>query len=199
MPHHCIVPKCSHKSGKPESKGVSFYRLPLKNKKLLKQWLIKIRRENTPLTQHSRVCSVHFKGGKKSGKNDVPEIFQWTKTSTRQPPKVRVNLTESDETIDIPPNEAVSSTHQSKSTQTSEDDIQGAALVSHMSTMIDSELMGCTEEVDSHDIESTPLTEAVSLGESIEASEDIQGTALQVSHVGTMTDSEIVGVISISY
>ena len=42
------------------------------------------RSENTPLTLHSRVCSVHFKGGKKSGKNDVPEIFQWTKTS---PPK----------------------------------------------------------------------------------------------------------------
>ena len=31
---------------KPELKGVSFYGLPLKNKKLLKQWLIKIRREN---------------------------------------------------------------------------------------------------------------------------------------------------------
>ena len=60
--------------------------------------------------------------------------------------------------------------------------------------MTDSELMGCTEEVDGHDIESTSLTEAVSLGESIEASEDIQGTALQVSHVGTVTDSEIVGV-----
>ena len=34
-----------------------------------------------------------------------------------------------------------SSAHQSKSTQTLEDDIQSAALVSHMTTMTDSELM----------------------------------------------------------
>ena len=76
MPHHCIVPLCTNHSGMP---GLSFHRLPLHNAALLKQWLIKIRRENTPVSKHSRVCSAHFKGGKKSGDLDIPVIFAWTK------------------------------------------------------------------------------------------------------------------------
>jgi len=64
MPHYCIVLKCKNKSGTP---GLSFHQLPLKKPKLLKLWLIKIKRKNPPLSRYSRVCSAHFKDGKKKG------------------------------------------------------------------------------------------------------------------------------------
>lgn len=76
MPHYCIVPLCKNISGTP---GISFHQLPLKDPELLKKWLIKIRRENTPITEHSRVCSAHFDGGKKKGKDDIPVVFACTK------------------------------------------------------------------------------------------------------------------------
>ena len=85
MPHYCIVPLCKNHSG---TKEISFHRLPLNNKQLLKRWICKIKRENIPLNKYSRVCSVHFEGGKKKGPNDVPTIFAWT-PSTRAPPKPR--------------------------------------------------------------------------------------------------------------
>ena len=68
MPHHCIVPFCTNRSGRKNGPKYSFYRLPLNNPPLLKQWLVKIRRENTPLNKNSRVCSAHFKGGNKSAR-----------------------------------------------------------------------------------------------------------------------------------
>ena len=83
MPHHCIVPLCTSHSSDGSSNSddlrISFYRLPLNNPLLLKQWLVNIRRENTPINHNSRVCSLHFKGGRKIGKLDVPVIFPWTK------------------------------------------------------------------------------------------------------------------------
>ena len=85
MPHYCIVPLCNNQSGTP---GISFYRLPLKDPNLLKQWLAKIRREDDiPLTKHSQVCSVHFEGGRKTGNESVPTIFAWIKQHSRPPPK----------------------------------------------------------------------------------------------------------------
>ena len=77
MPHHCVAPKCHNNS--VTSPGLSFHRLPLGKPELLKKWLIKIRRENMPLKEDSRVCGVHFSGGRRQGINDVPEIFAWTK------------------------------------------------------------------------------------------------------------------------
>ena len=91
MPFHCIVPHCTSRSGNP---GISFYRLPLNNPALLKQWLLNIRRENTPINQNSRVCSLHFKDGKKTGKSDVPVIFSWTKKPRKSPKKQTIPCSE---------------------------------------------------------------------------------------------------------
>ena len=91
MPFHCIVPHCTSRSGNP---GISFYRLPLNNPALLKQWLLNIRRENTPINQNSRVCSLHFKDGKKTGKSDVPVIFSWTKKPRKSPKKRTIPCSE---------------------------------------------------------------------------------------------------------
>ena len=88
MPYHCIVPLCTYRSGSVKCARISFHRLPLNNPPLLKEWLVKIRRENVPLNNNSQVCSVHFKGGKKTGPNDVPVNFAWTKPP-QPPPKVR--------------------------------------------------------------------------------------------------------------
>ena len=60
MVKHCIAFGCSNRSTKPECRELSWHLLPLSNKKLLSQWLIKLRRANTPVTKNSYVCSQHF-------------------------------------------------------------------------------------------------------------------------------------------
>ena len=59
-------------------KGLSFHRLPA-SEKLRKAWIVKIRRENTPLTPNSYVCGVHFEGQRRSSTDDLPVIFVWSK------------------------------------------------------------------------------------------------------------------------
>ena len=72
--------------------GLSFHRLPLHNENLLTKWLVNIKRVNTPVNEYSRVCSEHFEGGKKKGKDDIPTIFAWSKTTKARPaPKEREN------------------------------------------------------------------------------------------------------------
>ena len=78
MPHYCIVPLCTSRSGRKNGPKYSFYRLSLNNPPLLKQGLVKIRQENVPLNKNLQVCSTHFTGGKKHGKDDVSVIFAWT-------------------------------------------------------------------------------------------------------------------------
>ena len=58
MVHFCAVPGCSNDSIKKP--GLSFHRLPLKNKRLLKVWVHKIGRKNLPVNNNTRVCSEHF-------------------------------------------------------------------------------------------------------------------------------------------
>ena len=88
---HCafrnaLVPLYTNNSKLPE---LSFYRLPLHGKKLLLRWLVNVRRVNTNVNKHSRVCSAHFEGGRKQGKDAVPIISAWTKepSATRAPSK----------------------------------------------------------------------------------------------------------------
>ena len=58
MVHFCAVPGCSNDSiRRPE---LSFHRLPIMKKKLLKVWVHKIGRKNLPLNNNTRVCSEHF-------------------------------------------------------------------------------------------------------------------------------------------
>lgn len=84
----CCVPGCSNSRGRCKRKGliVSFYRFP-KDRKRADMWLKRIRRDEIcdgkvvpyELKNHSRICSVHFVGGKKvDDPNDqayVPTIF----------------------------------------------------------------------------------------------------------------------------
>ena len=72
MVHVCCVPGCSSRSNREIN--LSYYRLPLQNKKLLKQWIHKIGRSNLPLNCSTRVCSRHFINakGRKLRKDEVP-------------------------------------------------------------------------------------------------------------------------------
>ena len=58
MVHFCAVPGCSNRYGKDTL--VSFYALPLKNKRLLKIWIHKIGRKDLPINSSTRICSDHF-------------------------------------------------------------------------------------------------------------------------------------------
>ena len=58
MVNFCAVPGCSNRSDRENH--LCYYRLPLKNKAVLKQWIHNIGRANLPLKNHRRVCSEHF-------------------------------------------------------------------------------------------------------------------------------------------
>ena len=62
MVHFCAVPGCSNRSDRETH--LSFHRLPLKNKKVLKQWIHKIGRADLPINGSTRVCSEHFVNSK---------------------------------------------------------------------------------------------------------------------------------------
>ena len=91
MPHHCIVKGCTNRSSKPdhECKDLFFYSLPHSNPLLLREWLVKMQVTQTRISEHSRICSVHFVGGKKTQKNNTPCVFPWT--HRRKSPMLRPN------------------------------------------------------------------------------------------------------------
>lgn len=60
MVKHCIAFGCHNRSSKAECKDLSWHLLPLSNKNFLAQWLVKLRRKNTPINKNSYVCSQHF-------------------------------------------------------------------------------------------------------------------------------------------
>ena len=108
MVHVCCVPGCSSRSDR--EKCLSFFSLPLRNKKRLKQWIHKIGRVNLPINSSTRVCSRHFlkAEGRKLRKDEVPTEnipilrASVTQAKKRRSPKKRmplVTVTESNTTV----------------------------------------------------------------------------------------------------
>ena len=98
MVNFCVVPGCSKRSNR--EKDLSYYRLPLKDKKLLQIWIYKIGRKNLPLNGNSRVCSEHFEPNSARGRCllpgeyptlKLPEITKAEK-QRRPPPTKRVTV-----------------------------------------------------------------------------------------------------------
>ena len=73
----CCVFGCTSHAGR--DKGISFYRLPLSSRPLLKKWLRNMRTKTVLVNEHTRVCGLHFENKKKSGPYDVPTIFPFQK------------------------------------------------------------------------------------------------------------------------
>ena len=94
----CAVPLCTNRQRK--GSNVKFYRLPLKNKKLLKAWLTRIRCESIPVNNSTRICSDHFEGKRKKGKNDVPSVFAWTKRAKARSTRTSIGQGENPACLD---------------------------------------------------------------------------------------------------
>ena len=113
MPKACCVYGCSSHAGR--DRGVHFYRLPLTNKPLLKQWLHRMRTKTVRLNKNTRVCSKHFVGGVKRGLMDVPTVFAWsmtTESGKRPSPKRRsLSRSETDTSVDLDSAHASGSSH----------------------------------------------------------------------------------------
>ena len=110
MVNVCVVPGCTNRSDR--EKDLSYYSVPLKNEKLLKVWVHKIRRKNLPLNKNSRVCSDHFKPGAK-GQRLLPDEYPTLKlpeitapVRENRPATERVHLTLSEEADSEQPVEA---------------------------------------------------------------------------------------------
>lgn len=89
----CCVPECSNESGTDKRNGVkrSYYRFPQSDSKQFKLWIAAIRRDKWEYRSWHRICSDHFKGGKKghtaSDPGYVPTIFAFKKAATPRPTK----------------------------------------------------------------------------------------------------------------
>ena len=109
MPY-CMAFSCNNDS-KDYKRGISFFRLPLRNTALLKQWLAKLRLQDPPIKETSRVCSEHFTedcferdlkselvpGAKpmRTLKADaVPTLFSFVKTTERATSTKRIKAKE---------------------------------------------------------------------------------------------------------
>lgn len=62
MPRFCAAYGCVNSSIKQicREKKVGLHRFPLKNKDLLKKWVVNIKREGFVPNEHSVLCSEHF-------------------------------------------------------------------------------------------------------------------------------------------
>ena len=89
MVHFCAVPGCSNRYGRNTS--VSFYALPLKNKRLLKIWIHKIGRKDLPINASTRICSDHFvnAAGRRLQPDEYPSVNLPVLSTTVCQPKPR--------------------------------------------------------------------------------------------------------------
>ena len=103
---HCVAVGCSNRSPRDSNRGISFHRLPLKDKGPLSKWLAQIKRENLPQMKHCHVCSEHFEPtcfdceyrldilpnnlSRRHLKEDaIPTLFQHTKKLSHRPASER--------------------------------------------------------------------------------------------------------------
>ena len=95
MVHFCAVPGCSNHYGRDTL--VSFFALPLKNKRLLKIWIHKIGRKDLPINSSTRICSDHFvnAAGRRLRPDEYPSVNLPALSTTvcqprpRKPPTLR--------------------------------------------------------------------------------------------------------------
>ena len=87
MPTHfkCSIPDCKSGGPKNDRKGVvtdSFQT----DKALFQKWIVQIKGNVDPTFSYkptSRLCGLHFRGGRKFGGNDIPIVFNQNKNIIR--------------------------------------------------------------------------------------------------------------------
>ena len=93
MPKNCSIPGCTSRVKKAGCRDISFHRLPLDSAQR-EQWLNSIQR-TISISASTRICSLHFEGGRKTSDVAVPTIFPWSKEvelPKRKPPRERVPI-----------------------------------------------------------------------------------------------------------
>ena len=69
-------------------KTVSFHAIP-RDVSIRHQWLVSIKKPIT-ISEHTRICSLHFVGGMKSASSPIPTLFPWsTPAAVRATPRQR--------------------------------------------------------------------------------------------------------------
>ena len=86
MVQFCSVPGCTNRSDRETH--LSFHRLPLKRKLVLKKWIHGIGRRNLPLRETTRVCSEHFE-------NSGGRLLRWDEVPSLKLPLLPARVTES--------------------------------------------------------------------------------------------------------
>ena len=79
MPTHfkCSIPDCKSGGPKDDRKGVIIYSFPT-DEALFQKWIVQIKENVDPTFSckpTSRVCGLHFRGGRKLGENNIPTVF----------------------------------------------------------------------------------------------------------------------------
>ncbi|XP_067661482.1 uncharacterized protein [Haliotis asinina] len=93
----CCVPGCTNFRQKDKLAGVKlfYHRIPMHDKKRTKLWLDKIGRNAWLPNSSSRICSIHFEGGKKSDNPKKPGYIPTIFPSCQKPMKRQSTLTSS--------------------------------------------------------------------------------------------------------
>jgi len=103
---HLIAVGFFNRSPRDSKRGISFHRLPLKDKGLLSKWLAQIKRENLPQMKHCHVWSKHFEptcfaseyrldilpdnlSRRRLKEDAIPTVFQHTKMLSLRPSSER--------------------------------------------------------------------------------------------------------------
>ena len=83
----CVVPCCKTQGSKDKRRDVVLYSFP-KDEVMLQKWEDQIRKHCEQIGEEcifklsDKVCSLHFRGGRKLGGNDIPVIFQETENNS---------------------------------------------------------------------------------------------------------------------
>ncbi len=83
MPFKCVVGGCPHKSW--VDKTLKFHTFP-KDERTRRKWIsaVKLRTKKYKWQVSDRICSAHFKDGRKYGNNNIPTIFPRRDVKTGQ-------------------------------------------------------------------------------------------------------------------
>ena len=87
MPTHfkCSIPDCKSGGPKDDRKGVTIYSFPT-DEALFQKWIVQIKENVDPTFSYkptSRVCGLHFRGGRKLGGNNIPTVFNQNRNIMR--------------------------------------------------------------------------------------------------------------------
>ena len=86
MVHSCIVPGCHSRSDLPSCTHLSWYRLPHSNPLLLQKWMDNIGQAIDSVSEHTRICSLHFLNGERQSFDDVLILSPWNQYHASRPP-----------------------------------------------------------------------------------------------------------------